>query len=142
MALQTVKCGVIGVGRMGTHHARVFSGLEGAELVGVVDNSEERRTDVVESWGGQGCETVEQLVQLGVEAVTIATPTKYHLEVAKPLLEQGIACLIEKPLAPTAEEAAELSDAALANNTLLQVGHVAFFFKDKIMLFFCFFISI
>ena len=62
MALQTVKCGVIGVGRMGTHHARVFSGLEGAELVGVVDNSEERRTDVVESWGGQGCETVEQLV--------------------------------------------------------------------------------
>ena len=124
MALQTVKCGVIGVGRMGTHHARVFSGLEGAELVGVVDSSPERRNDVVESWGGAPCETVDELVDLGVQAVTIATPTKYHLEVAKPLLEKGIACLIEKPLAPTAEEAAELSDAAHANSTLLQVGHV------------------
>ena len=124
MSLQTVECGVIGVGRMGTHHARVFSALDGAKLIGVVDNSEERRNDVVESWGGKGCETVEELIDLGVEAVTIATPTKYHLEVAKPLLERGIACLIEKPLAPTAEEAAELSDAAYLNNTLLQVGHV------------------
>ena len=125
MALQqTIKCGVIGVGRMGSHHARVYSCLEGAELVGVFDQSEQRRNDIVESWGGASCDSIEALINLGVEAVTIATPTSTHLEVAVPLLEQGIACLIEKPLAPNAEEAAIIADAATKGSAVLQVGHV------------------
>ncbi|HBZ96892.1 MAG TPA: gfo/Idh/MocA family oxidoreductase, partial [Phycisphaerales bacterium] len=52
MTSDAMRCGVIGVGRMGRHHARVYAQLEGAELVGVVDHSEERRTAITDEWGG------------------------------------------------------------------------------------------
>ena len=121
---KTLRCAVIGVGRMGRHHARVYAQLDGAELVGVVDGDKERRNDIVEEWGGCAYETVEELIESGVDAVTIATPTVYHLEAAAPLLERGIACLIEKPLAPTTEVAAAIADAAEEGGAVLQVGHV------------------
>jgi len=121
---KTLRCAVIGVGRMGRHHARVYAQLDGAELVGVVDCDKQRRDDIVEEWGGCAYETVEELIDAGVDAVTIATPTIYHLEAAAPLLERGIACLIEKPLAPTTEVAAAIADAAEEGGAVLQVGHV------------------
>jgi predicted dehydrogenase len=120
----TLRCAVIGVGRMGRHHARVYAQLEGAELVGVVDGDKGRREDVVEEWGGTAYKTVEDLIDAGVDAVTIATPTVHHLETARPLLERGIACLVEKPLAPTTEVAAAIADAAEEGGAVLQVGHV------------------
>ena len=97
--LKTLRCAVVGVGRMGAHHARIYSGLEGVEFVGVVDQNEERRNDIVEEWGGKAFANVEELIDAGVDAVTIATPTIYHFEAAEPLLDRGIGCLIEKPLA-------------------------------------------
>jgi predicted dehydrogenase len=109
---------------MGQHHARIYSQMDGVDFVGVVDQSEERRNDIVEEWGGKAFATVEELIDAGVDAVTIATPTIYHLEVAEPLLERGIGCLIEKPLAPTAEVANAIADAAETGSAVLQVGHV------------------
>ncbi len=121
---KTIRCAVVGVGRMGRHHARVYAQMDGVDFVGVVDHDETRRNDIVEEWGGKAFATVEELISEGVDAVTIATPTVYHLEVAEPLLECGIACLIEKPLAPTAEVAAAIADAAEKGEAVLQVGHV------------------
>ena len=121
---RTLRCGVIGVGRMGRHHARVYAQLSGAEFIGVVDHDHDRSNGVVEEWGGKSFSTVDELLDEGVEAVTIATPTLYHLEVAAPLLERGVACLIEKPLAPTTEIAAAIADAAEDGGAILQVGHV------------------
>ncbi|MBT6165036.1 MAG: Gfo/Idh/MocA family oxidoreductase, partial [Phycisphaerae bacterium] len=121
---KTLRCAVVGVGRMGQHHARIYSQMDDIEFVGVVDQSEERRNDIVEEWGGKAFATVEELIDAGVDAVTIATPTIYHLEVAEPLLERGIGCLIEKPLAPTAEVAKAIADAAETGSAVLQVGHV------------------
>jgi predicted dehydrogenase len=121
---KTLRCAVVGVGRMGQHHARIYSQMDDIEFVGVVDQSEERRNDIVEEWGGKAFATVEELIDAGVDAVTIATPTIYHLEVAEPLLERGIGCLIEKPLAPTAEVANAIADAAVTGSAVLQVGHV------------------
>tara|TARA_B100000959_G_scaffold277104_1_gene333019 strand:- start:1951 stop:2967 length:1017 start_codon:yes stop_codon:yes gene_type:complete len=122
--LKKLHCGVVGVGRMGSHHARVYSQMDNVDFVGVVDQDETRRNDIVEEWGGKAFSTVEELISSGVDAVTIATPTVYHLEAAEPLLERGIACLIEKPLAPTAEVAAAIADAAEKGGAVLQVGHV------------------
>ncbi len=126
--IKTIRCAVVGVGRMGRHHARVYSQMDGVEFVGVVDQDESRRNDIVEEWGGKPFATVEELIGNGelpsVDAVTIATPTVYHLEAAEPLLERGVACLIEKPLAPTAEVAAAIADAAEKGGAVLQVGHV------------------
>ncbi|MBC8308894.1 MAG: Gfo/Idh/MocA family oxidoreductase [Planctomycetes bacterium] len=126
--IKTLRCAVVGVGRMGRHHARVYSQMDGVDFVGVVDQDETRRNDIVEEWGGKAFATVEELIGSdelpSVDAVTIATPTVYHLEVAEPLLERGIACLIEKPLAPTAEVAAAIAEAAEKGGAVLQVGHV------------------
>ena len=117
---------------MGRHHARVYAQLEGAELVGVVDRSEERRTAITDEWGGRPLSTVEELIDLGVDAVTIATPTIHHREAAEALLEAGVACLIEKPLAPTADEAMAIAETARRCETTLQVGHVQpFLFRGK-----------
>jgi predicted dehydrogenase len=121
---EKIRCGVIGVGRMGRHHARVYAQLDGVEFVGVVDLDEDRRNEIVEEWGGKAFSTVEDMIEVGVDAVTIATPTVTHLDVATPLLAKGIACLIEKPLAPTAEVALAIADAAEEGGAVLQVGHV------------------
>ena len=60
---------------------------------------------IVEQWGGRAFNDVDQLINSGVDAVTIATPTVNHRSTAERLLAAGVACLIEKPLAPSAEEA-------------------------------------
>lgn len=119
-----LRCGVIGVGRMGRHHARIYAQLAGAELVGVVDKNPESRKAIVEQWGGKEFESVEQLIAAGVDAVTIATPTVHHKAAAEPLLKARVACLIEKPLAPDAEEARAMAETAAASQAVLQVGHV------------------
>jgi len=119
-----LRCGVIGVGRMGRHHARVYSQLEGSELLGVVDPDAERCADITEKWGGKAFESVEALIDAGVDAVTIATPTVRHRAAAEPLLAAGVACLIEKPLAPDVTESQAIVDAADRAGAVLQVGHI------------------
>ncbi|MFM8699687.1 MAG: Gfo/Idh/MocA family protein, partial [Phycisphaerales bacterium] len=120
----TLRCGVVGVGRMGRHHARLWTQVAGCDLVGVVDASEERRRQVTDQYGGTGHDSVESLIAQGVDVVTIATPTMHHREAAEKLLARGIHCLIEKPLAPTPDEARAIADAARRSGALLQVGHV------------------
>ena len=121
---KTLRCAVVGVGRMGQHHARIYSQMGDIDFVGVVDQSAERRIDIVEEWGGRAFASVDELIDAGVDAVTIATPTVHHHEAATPLLERGIGCLIEKPLAPTAEVAAAIAESAEQGGAVLQVGHV------------------
>ena len=120
----TIRCGVVGVGRMGRHHARVYAQTEGCELVGVVDPDGQRCADITEKWGGRAFETVESLIAAGIDAVTIATPTVRHRVAAEPLLAAGIACLIEKPLAPDVSESQKIVDAADQAGAILQVGHI------------------
>ncbi|MEE2912671.1 MAG: Gfo/Idh/MocA family oxidoreductase [Planctomycetota bacterium] len=119
-----IRCGVIGVGRMGRHHARVYAQLENADFIGVVDHDDDKRNEIVEEWGGTAFSSIEELIDAGVDAVTIATPTVTHLDVATPFLSKGIACLIEKPLAQTAEIASAIADIATESGAVLQVGHV------------------
>jgi len=121
---QTLRCGVIGVGRMGRHHARVYSQGDGSELIGVVDQNPDRRESITEEWGGRGFESLDDLLSEGVDAVTIATPTIHHRAAAEKCLAAGVACLIEKPLAPDANEAQRIVDAARQSGVILQVGHI------------------
>jgi len=117
---------------MGRHHARLYASAAGAELVGVVDANPERRQAIVEEYGGQACSEVEDLIRLGVDAVTIAVPTVAHRAMAEPLLRRGVACLIEKPLAPDVTESRAIAEAARLGNAVLQVGHVVRY--DPVML--------
>ncbi|MBX3358506.1 MAG: Gfo/Idh/MocA family oxidoreductase [Phycisphaeraceae bacterium] len=119
-----IRCGVIGVGRMGRHHARVYSQLAGCVLVGVVDANESRRMDLADQFGCRAFESVEQLLAAGVDAVSIAVPTTHHRAAAEPCLKAGVACLIEKPLAQDEQEAGALKDVAQASGSILMVGHI------------------
>lgn len=132
MTERTLRCGVIGVGRMGRHHARVYAQMPGTELVGVVDINPQSRQTIAEQWGGRGFETVEELLEAGVDAVSIATPTIHHRAAAEPLLQAQVACLIEKPLAPDVEQARAIADAADRSSAVLQVGHIVRY--DPVML--------
>jgi predicted dehydrogenase len=124
LGARRIRCGVVGVGRMGRHHARVYSQLEGCELIGVVDASVDRRAEVAERHACRGFETVEQLLAAGVDAVSVAVPTTYHKPVAQQLLSAGVACLIEKPLAGTVDEAGAIKELAESSGSVLMVGHI------------------
>ena len=116
---------------MGRHHARLYAQTDGCELVGVVDSDPKRRDTIVQEYGGKPCATVAELLALGVDAVTVAVPTVHHRAAAEPLLARGVACLIEKPLAPDVKDARAIADAAAASGAILQVGHVVRF--DPVM---------
>lgn len=119
----TLRTGVVGVGRMGRHHARVYTEMPGVKLVGVVDADEDRREAAAERHGCSSFDNLEELLAAGVDAVSIAVPTTLHLPVAKPFLESGVACLIEKPMATDAAEARRIMEIAERTGAVLQVGH-------------------
>lgn len=119
-----LRAGVVGVGRMGRHHARVYAQLADTTLVGVVDNNPERAETIAEQYGAKAFGSVEQLLKAGVDVVSIAVPTTYHRAAAEPLLAAGVACLIEKPLAGDAVEAQKIKDAAERAGAVLMVGHI------------------
>lgn len=121
---RTIRCGVVGVGRMGRHHARVYTELPGAALVGVVDQSEERREAVAAKHNCPAFSSVDELLAAGVDAVSVAVPTTHHFAAACPLLEARVACLIEKPLANDVEQARRIKDLAERTGAVLQVGHI------------------
>ncbi len=109
---------------MGRHHARVYAQSPDVDFIGVVDVNPEVCESITEEWGGKAFENVEMLIDAGVQAVTIATPTVHHRAAAEPLLAAKVACLIEKPLAPNVDESQALVDAARSTGAVLQVGHI------------------
>ena len=120
-----LEVAVVGVGRMGRHHARIWKSIPGARLAAVVDANAKLADDVAKTHGCRAHTTVEELLQHHptIQAVSVAVPTIAHLAAALPLLEKGIACLVEKPLAPDVSQAQQLVRAAQAHQAVLQVGH-------------------
>jgi predicted dehydrogenase len=121
--MNPVRVGVIGIGNMGWHHARVLSLLRDAELVGVADPDAERGRLALDQFGCPWFADYRELLE-GVEAVCIAVPTLLHHRVGMACLRSGLHVLIEKPIAATQEEAADLIQAAETAGVLLQVGHI------------------
>lgn len=121
--MERLAVGVIGCGRMGKLHARVYSQMPRVELVGVYDANGEAAEDVAGRHGGRAYTDLGELLGR-VKAVTIATPTTTHLEIARACIGRGIACLIEKPLAKNSAEAREIATLARAGGVIVQVGHV------------------
>jgi len=119
-----LRIGVVGIGVMGSNHARVLSGLPGVTLAGVADPDAKQREFVA---GILGCPTVpdlDGLIALGVDAITVAAPTHLHRDIAMACISRGIHVLVEKPIASTVEEGREIIDAARRAGVTLMVGHV------------------
>ncbi|MCP3914973.1 MAG: Gfo/Idh/MocA family oxidoreductase [bacterium] len=120
-----IPVAVIGVGRMGRHHARVYSELDEARLAAVVDDDAARAQASASEYGCETCTSVDELLERfpDLRAASIATPTVHHRSAAEALLERGVACLIEKPLAPSSVDARAIADLARARGVTVQVGH-------------------
>jgi len=118
-----VRAGVVGVGALGRHHARVWAALEGAELVGVHDTDGARAEAVAQEFG---CPVLPDLDSLLAEAqaVSVAVPTVDHHGVARRALEKGRDVLLEKPMTATLAEADDLVELAQRADARLQVGHI------------------
>ena len=117
-----LRVGVIGVGHLGRHHARILGTMPGVQLVGVVDNSEARAKEIAAA-SNTAAFTEWQALEGKVDAVTVAVPTESHLDVAMAFIERGVHVLVEKPLARSVEEADRLVNAAAVRGVTLAVGH-------------------
>jgi len=117
-----LRVGVVGVGHLGRHHARLLSTMPGVTLVGVVDQSEARAQEIAAA-ASTIAFTDPRALDGQVDAVTVAVPTEAHLDVALGFIERGVHVLVEKPLARTVEEADRLVNAAATRGVTLAVGH-------------------
>ena len=116
-----VKVGVIGIGNMGWHHARVLSLLKDAELVGVADLDEERGKLAMEQFNCNCYKNYKDLLTK-VEAVCIAVPTLFHHKVGLECLNSGKHVLIEKPIAANKDEASSLINASTKQRNYYKLG--------------------
>lgn len=117
-----IKVGVVGVGHLGKEHARIYSTLPEAELVGICDQ-DPAKADKAKELKTAYYKDFRDLIGK-VEAVSIATPTSTHYEVAKEFLSAGIHTLVEKPITLRLNEANELIELSKKHNCALQVGHI------------------
>ena len=120
--MNKIRTAVIGAGKMGVIHAKVYSHLPQSDFVAVVDVDEKKSKKLAKKYKCSAFSDCAAILDK-VDAVTIATPTVTHLELAKIFIENGIAVMIEKPLAANAEQAKEIVALARKTNSVVAVGH-------------------
>jgi UDP-N-acetylglucosamine 3-dehydrogenase len=123
-AERPLRVGVVGVGVMGSNHARVFAGLSGTDLVGVADPDRKQAEFVARTLGCDATAGVEELLERQVDAITVAAPTHLHRDIALKCIARGVHVMVEKPIASSVEEGREIIAAARRANLTLMVGHV------------------
>jgi len=121
--MDPIRVGVIGVGYLGEHHARIYSEMAGVKLTGVVDPDEERARKIGKK---VGCPFFTKHGEIlgSVDAVSIAAPTSFHHDLSLDCLKNNIDVLLEKPMTVTLEEADRLVQEAEQNKRIFQIGHL------------------
>jgi predicted dehydrogenase len=118
-----VRVGLIGAGRMGQRHCRIFSNLRRARLAGVFDLDQLLGQQVAAQYEAPFYECLDEMLD-NVDAVAIATPTPLHFEQAMRCLQGGLHVLVEKPITETIAQAEALVQAAENSGRVIQVGHI------------------
>jgi predicted dehydrogenase len=108
---------------MGRNHARVYALLEHAELTAVYDADPARAAAVAAEFGARAVASLAELADT-CEVASVAVPTVAHREIGCRLMEAGVHVLMEKPIAPTVDDAQALVDTAQRTGRVLQVGHI------------------
>jgi UDP-N-acetylglucosamine 3-dehydrogenase len=119
-----LRLGVVGVGVMGCNHARVLAEMPGVRLVGVADPDDKQADSVGRALGCATVPDIRDLLELGVDAVSIAAPTHLHRSIALAAISRGVHVLVEKPITSSVEEGREIIAAARRAGVTLMVGHV------------------
>ncbi|MGB2906540.1 MAG: Gfo/Idh/MocA family oxidoreductase [Candidatus Aminicenantaceae bacterium] len=121
--MDKVRIGIIGVGYLGTQHARILSYLEGAELKGVADIDLKKSMVIGNRHGVSYCQNFADMLD-EIDAAIVATPTSEHFAITERLLKEGKSVLVEKPMTDTVDQAEELVSLARKNKLVFQVGHL------------------
>ena len=120
--MKKLRVGVVGVGHIGSNHARLYSQIDCVDFTAVYDVDLARANWIAKKFGATAAKSLEEFAEL-IDAASVATPTSTHFAVARPLLERGKHLLIEKPITENTTDASELAGLA-ANQLVLQIGHV------------------
>jgi len=120
--MKRLRTAVIGAGKMGAIHAKVYDQLPLCELTAVADCDGAKARRLAERYHCRALTDCDELVGL-VDAVTVATPTIHHFAIARRLIENGVAVMIEKPLAATVSQGKKLVELAAKHNVVAAVGH-------------------
>jgi len=118
-----MRVGVIGAGVMGNHHARIYREL-GADLVGIADMDIKKAQEAAGKYNTRAYKKVSQLLEQGLDAVSVAVPSKLHAKIAAEVADYKVNMLVEKPISDTMEGGRRIIDAAGRANVVLMVGHI------------------
>jgi predicted dehydrogenase len=121
--MDKLRVGVVGVGHIGSNHARLYAEIPNAEFTAIYDVDLARAGSIAKKYGAVVAKSLDEFAGL-IDAASVATPTNTHYDVGYRLLASGKHLLIEKPIAENTKEASELADIASSNKLILQVGHV------------------
>jgi len=121
--MKKLRVGVVGVGHIGSNHARLYSEIPGVDFTAINDVDPGRANSISKKFGGAATKSLDEFAGL-IDAASIATPTSAHHEIAIKLLERGKHLLVEKPITENPQDATELAELAARNQLILQVGHV------------------
>src|SRR5437867_7429839 len=121
--MKNLRVGVVGVGHIGSNHARLYAEIPAAEFTAIYDLDVARAKSIGKKYGVSPAVSFEQFAEM-IDAASVATPTNTHYEVAYPLLARGKHLLIEKPITENPQDASELAELAARYHLILQVGHV------------------
>jgi predicted dehydrogenase len=121
--MKKLRVGVVGVGHIGSNHARIYAELPHAEFVGVFDIDPAHAAEIATKYKVKAAGSLDQFAEM-VDAASVATPTSAHFPVARDLLARGKHLLIEKPITENSADARELAQCAAEKRLVLQVGHV------------------
>src|SRR6202047_3824398 len=121
--MNKLRVGVIGVGHIGSNHARLYAEIDSAEFAAVYDVDLGRAASIAKKYRAAVAGSLEEFAEM-VDAASVATPTNTHYEVAQPLLDRGKHLLIEKPITDNTTHASHLAEIAARKGLVLQGGHV------------------
>lgn len=121
--MDKIKVGVIGVGHLGQHHARIYAGMEGIELAGICDTDIRRAKKFARKYRTNAFTDYKEMFGV-INCASVVVPTDLHYHVAKDCLLNGISLLIEKPMTKYVGEADDLLNIAKERNLTIQVGHI------------------
>jgi predicted dehydrogenase len=122
LPIKKLRVGVVGVGHIGSNHARLYSQIDCVDFAAVYDVDLARANWIAKKFGATAAKSLGEFAEL-IDAASVATPTSTHFAVARPLLERGKHLLIEKPITENTTDASELAGLA-SNQLVLQIGHV------------------
>jgi predicted dehydrogenase len=123
MAIKKLRVGIVGVGHIGSNHARLYAEIPSADFTAVYDVDAARGNAICKKFGATSARSLDEFTDM-VDAASVATPTNTHYEIARSLLARGKHVLVEKPITDNTAHAAELAELAARRKLILQVGHV------------------